>query len=131
MYKEFYEGRAKRETLDYVPIFALGEVAIGLWMVFWNNERFVASQICVMINSLSQLYAITQLPARRQGNQLTHLVANMFAGIGVLDLLDNGYVPNKIPLRTSTSLDSLITLQCRCCASVCMLHPLPNTDQSE
>lgn len=75
----------------YAGTFILGNVAIGVWMVFWNNERLDLSHACVVVNSLSQLWFVTtQLTPMTSSNALTHVVAKMFAGIGVLDLLDNG-----------------------------------------
>ena len=62
------------------------------WMIFWNNEKFWVSQILVTINSLAQLYAVSQLPPIAEGNLLTHWVAKTTAGIGILDFVDNGAV---------------------------------------
>lgn len=99
--------------LEYVPIYALGNVCIGAsgmclfatrsdystivrlvagWMIFWNREQFGLSQLLVSINSLSQLYAVSQLPPMTPGNRLTHWVAKTTAGIGLLDFFDNGGV---------------------------------------
>lgn len=68
-------GKPRQETLDYVPIFALGEVAIGLWMFFWQKEQFMASQACVVVNSLAQLYAVGRLPKMQKGNRLTSVTS--------------------------------------------------------
>merc|ERR1712072_964817 len=74
VYFDFYNSKPSQESLDYVPIFALGEVAIGVWAFFWQRERFIASQVCVTINSIAQLWAVTRLPAMQEGNKLTHWV---------------------------------------------------------
>lgn len=66
------------------------------WLFFWLREEFTASQVLVTINTVAQLAAVTRLPPITPGSSrlmvLTHLVAKTFAGIGVLDLLDNGGV---------------------------------------
>lgn len=67
-------------------------------MVFWMQENFWASQALVIINSSVQLYAVYYLLSPSSAfkvtaqNWQTHVVAKMFAGIGVLDLIDNGGV---------------------------------------
>lgn len=59
-------------------------------MIFWNNERLDLSNVAVCINSFSQLYyVVALLPAMTKQNALTHIVAKMFAGIGILDFFDN------------------------------------------
>lgn len=62
-------------------------------MFFWNNNNLAASNIFVIINTISQLaYIATRLKPlnKRSGNSwLTHIVSKTFAGIGVLDLLHN------------------------------------------
>lgn len=59
-------------------------------MIFWNNERLDLSNIAVYINSFSQLYYLTSvLPPLTRKNALTHVVSKMFAGIGLLDVVDN------------------------------------------
>ncbi|EJD03486.1 uncharacterized protein FOMMEDRAFT_154558 [Fomitiporia mediterranea MF3/22] len=78
--------------LDYVPIYALGNICIAGWMVFWNHEKFTASQLLVSINTFAQLYAVARLPAYTQQTALTHWVAKTTAGIGLLDFVDNGAV---------------------------------------
>jgi len=62
------------------------------WMFFWNREQFGLSQILVCINSFAHLYAVTQLPDINERNALTHWVVKTTAGIGLLDLIDNGGV---------------------------------------
>lgn len=61
-------------------------------MFFWNREQFGLSQILVCINSFAHLYAVTQLPDISERNALTHWVVKTTAGIGLLDLIDNGGV---------------------------------------
>ncbi|KIJ66480.1 hypothetical protein HYDPIDRAFT_26828 [Hydnomerulius pinastri MD-312] len=87
----------------YAPIYALGNLCIAAWMVFWANELFWAAQVMVTINTFIQLYAVYYLLgssspfALSTHNIPTHLVAKTFAGIGVLDFLDNGAVALKYP----------------------------------
>ncbi|KDQ51101.1 hypothetical protein JAAARDRAFT_537812 [Jaapia argillacea MUCL 33604] len=84
---------AEPAQLSYAPIYALGNICIAAWMIFWANERFVWSQIFVTINTLAQLYACFYLlPNFSLDNFWTHMVAQTFAGIGVLDFVDNGAV---------------------------------------
>ncbi|EGO31207.1 hypothetical protein SERLADRAFT_345145 [Serpula lacrymans var. lacrymans S7.9] len=84
--------------MAYVPIYALGNICIAAWMVFWISQKFWVSQAFVTVNTLVQLYAVFYLlgpssPFALSGvNFLTHIVAKTFAGIGVLDFLDNGAV---------------------------------------
>lgn len=61
-------------------------------MVFWNKEKFGLSQLLVTINTVSHLFAVSQLPPITPANALTHWVAKTTAGIGILDFLDNGAV---------------------------------------
>ena len=107
--------RADLNTMvDYAPIFALGNIAIGTWMIFWNNEQLKLSNICVIINSLSQLYYVFgKLEPMDKNNTvsfLTHVVAKTFAGIGVLDLVHNGsvaYFKNVEPTTTVKVITAL------------------------
>ncbi|KAF8844138.1 hypothetical protein BDN67DRAFT_895407 [Paxillus ammoniavirescens] len=84
--------------IAYAPIYALGNLCIAAWMVFWTKEWFWAAQAMVTINTLIQLYAVYYLLgtfspfAPSMYNLSTHLVAKTSAGIGVLDFLDNGAV---------------------------------------
>ncbi|KAH7916923.1 hypothetical protein BV22DRAFT_1027227 [Leucogyrophana mollusca] len=84
--------------MAYGPIYALGNICIAGWMVFWMQGWFWASQALVTINTMIQLYAVFCLLgpsspfALSTSNVSTHLVAKTFAGIGVLDFLDNGAV---------------------------------------
>ncbi|KKY16066.1 hypothetical protein UCDDS831_g07297 [Diplodia seriata] len=85
--------RDVKEMVDYVPVYALGNVCIGTWMFFWNASALRTSNLFVLANTLSQLlYTATRLPTLRTSSTpslLTHFVAKTFAGIGVLDLLHN------------------------------------------
>ena len=84
------------EMVDYTPIFILGNISIGMWMFFWNAEMLQISNLFVIINSCSQLYYVfgklQPLDTNSTTSILTHTVAKMFAGIGVLDLVHNGSV---------------------------------------
>jgi hypothetical protein len=63
------------------------------WMVFWNSSRLDISHIFVTINSVAQLYYVSQrlgpMSTKSTSSVLTHIVSKTFAGIGVLDLLHN------------------------------------------
>ncbi|KAK5651386.1 hypothetical protein OQA88_12543 [Cercophora sp. LCS_1] len=80
--------------VDYTPYYALGNLCIATWMIFWNRSDLLSSNVFVVINSLAQLYYVFgRLPPmdlRSTNSILTHIVAKTFAGIGVLDLLHNG-----------------------------------------
>lgn len=76
------------------------------WMVFWNKEKFGLSQLLVTINTVSHLFAVSQLPPITPANALTHWVAKTTAGIGILDFLDNGAVA-LVNIFLFTSLRSL------------------------
>ncbi|KAI0734425.1 hypothetical protein C8Q72DRAFT_391532 [Fomitopsis betulina] len=90
---------AIQTATEYAPIYALGNLCIAGWLFFWLREEFTASQVLVTINTVAQLAAVTRLPPITPGSSrlmvLTHLVAKTFAGIGVLDLLDNGGVVGR------------------------------------
>ncbi|KAH9885378.1 hypothetical protein C8Q73DRAFT_740835 [Cubamyces lactineus] len=83
-------------ALSYAPVYALGNFCIAGWLFFWLREDFKASQVLVTINTLAQLLAVAALPPLTPNSsslmRLTHYVAKTFAGIGVLDLVDNGGV---------------------------------------
>ncbi|KAH8899853.1 hypothetical protein GQ53DRAFT_709107 [Thozetella sp. PMI_491] len=82
--------------VGFAPFYAVGNICIATWMIFWNQSQLKTSNVFVVINSLSQLFYIsTQLPTMDLGSRtsvLTHIVSKTFAGIGVLDLLHNGSV---------------------------------------
>lgn len=109
--RKLYVGEVDQAQLNYVPIYVLGNLCIcelsisaraehsscyreckAGWMFFWNREQFGLSQILVCINSFAHLYAVTQLPDISERNALTHWVVKTTAGIGLLDLIDNGGV---------------------------------------
>ncbi|CCL98071.1 uncharacterized protein FIBRA_00065 [Fibroporia radiculosa] len=85
-----------RVALAYAPVYALGSFCIAGWLLFWLRNDFVASQILVTVNTFAQLFAVARLPLLTPKSstimRLTHVVAITFAGIGVLDLIDNGGV---------------------------------------
>lgn len=89
--------RSDLDTMtDYAPYFILGNLCIGTWMIFWNSSQLKISNIFVIINSLSHLYYVfgklRPMNTNSTTSILTHVVAKTFAGIGVLDLLQNGSV---------------------------------------
>ncbi|RDX46733.1 hypothetical protein OH76DRAFT_1355370 [Lentinus brumalis] len=90
------EKRAWKVALDYAPVYALGNLCIAGWLFFWLREEFVSSQVLVTINTVAQLVAVAALPPLTPTSpmlhRLTHLVAKTFAGVGVLDFIDNGGV---------------------------------------
>ena len=103
--------RADTNTLaDYAPYFSLGNLCIGAWMVFWNSEQLQISNIFVIINSLSQLYysfaKLEPMNTNSSTSVLTHVVAKTFAGIGVLDMLQNGSVAyfKDVPATTTVKV---------------------------
>jgi len=93
--------------LKYAPIYVLGNLCIAGWMIFWNNENFGLSQLLVTVNTLSQLFAVSQLPPITSASALTHWVAKTTAGIGILDLLDNGAVALRYPGPPSLTVQAL------------------------
>ncbi|TBU54400.1 hypothetical protein BD310DRAFT_886286 [Dichomitus squalens] len=90
------EERAWKVALSYAPVYAIGNFCIAGWLFFWLRQNFAASQVLVTINTAVQLLAVAALPPVRPDSpmlhKLTHLVAKTFAGIGVLDFIDNGGV---------------------------------------
>ncbi|KZP27644.1 hypothetical protein FIBSPDRAFT_853507 [Athelia psychrophila] len=118
----YAEGEPEPAQMAYVPIYALGNLCIAGWMVFWMQENFWASQTLVVINSTVQLYAVLSLlspssPFRiSTQNWKTHLVANTFAGVGVLDFIDNGGVALKLKGPPSA------TVQAATVAAFLVLH---------
>ncbi|KAF9819998.1 hypothetical protein IEO21_01660 [Rhodonia placenta] len=83
-------------AVSYVPIYALGNLCIAGWLLFWLRGEFTGSQVLVTVNTLMQLFAVARLPPLTSTSSrlmlLTHMVAKTFAGIGVLDFIDNGGV---------------------------------------
>lgn len=68
----------------------------------------------VCINSFTHLlYVTTLLPPMNGKNALTHIVAKMFAGIGILDFFDNtaaAVSPFLLPLNPKPKRDLLLIL---------------------
>jgi len=100
-----------QSALDYAPIYALGNLCIAGWLFFWLREDFTASQVLVTINTFAQLYAVSRLPPLSSSSTslmyLTHLVAKTFAGIGVLDFVDNGGVMTRYQAPPSSLVQGL------------------------
>ncbi|KAL2052191.1 hypothetical protein ABVK25_007633 [Lepraria finkii] len=84
------------EMVGFVPYYAVGNLCIGIWMIFWNASMLKVSNVFVVINSLTQLYYVfaklRPMNTRSTTSVLTNVVSRTFAGIGVLDLLHNGSV---------------------------------------
>ncbi|TVY80869.1 hypothetical protein LSUE1_G003705 [Lachnellula suecica] len=82
--------------VDFVPYYAVGNLCIATWMIFWNSSALKSANVFVLINSFTQLYYIFgRLPPMNPNSTssvLTHVVSKTFAGIGVLDFLHNGSV---------------------------------------
>ena len=66
------------------------------WLFFWLKQSFTLSQLLVTINTTAQLYAVSQLPPLTTSShpllRTTHFVVKTFAGIGILNFVDNGAV---------------------------------------
>lgn len=105
------EDKAAGTMVDFSPFYAVGNLCIATWMIFWNASELEASNVFVLINSLSQLYYIFgRLPPMNLGSTnsvLTHVVSKTFAGIGVLDLLHNGSVAYFVHQQPSTAVKVL------------------------
>ncbi|KUJ17333.1 uncharacterized protein LY89DRAFT_644752 [Mollisia scopiformis] len=90
------ERQETQQMVDFVPYYAVGNLCIATWMIFWNASALKTANIFVLINSFTQLYYIFfRLPpmnTRSTSSVLTHIVSKTFAGIGVLDFLHNGSV---------------------------------------
>jgi len=80
-------------------------------MLFWNANNLKASNVCVIINSLTQLFYIAaRIPKMNTSSTssiLTHLNAKTFAGIGVLDLLHNGAAAYAVGQQPSGMIKAL------------------------
>ncbi|KAI9798388.1 MAG: hypothetical protein M1825_005372 [Sarcosagium campestre] len=100
-----------RRMVDFVPFYALGNICIATWMIFWNSSQLRASHVLVTINTFAQLYyIIAQQPpmdTRSRSSVLTHLVSKTFAGIGVLDFLHNGSIAFFKDQQASTAVKVL------------------------
>lgn len=108
------EDGAVNTMVDFSPFYAVGNLCIASWMVFWNASDLKTSNIFVVINSLAQLYYIFgRLPPMNLNSTnsvLTHIVSKTFAGIGVLDLLHNGSVAYFVHQQPSTAVKVLTGL---------------------
>ncbi|KAI9835222.1 MAG: hypothetical protein M1838_005363 [Thelocarpon superellum] len=91
--KSIEEKKELDEVVRFVPYYAVGNLCIAAWMVFWNAERLDISDMMVVINTGTQLYYMTTqlgpMNTRSTSSVLTHVVSKTFAGIGVLDILHN------------------------------------------
>jgi len=83
-------------------------------MFFWNTNMLQASNVCVWINSIAQLYyvfaCLGKMNTSSTSSILTHIVSKTFAGIGVLDLIHNtsaAYFKNELP---STAIKAITGL---------------------
>ncbi|PSS02344.1 hypothetical protein PHLCEN_2v4037 [Hermanssonia centrifuga] len=87
---------AAHVAIAYAPIYAVGNLCIAGWLLFWLRQSFSLSQILVTVNTTAQLFAVARLPPLKRDSPrllwVTHLVAKTFAGIGILDFVDNGGV---------------------------------------
>ncbi|KAI1335980.1 hypothetical protein F5Y15DRAFT_221771 [Xylariaceae sp. FL0016] len=103
--------RAVQGMVDFAPFYALGNICIATWMVFWNQSDLKTSNIFVVVNSLAQLYYVFgRLPPMNLNSWnsiLTHVVSKTFAGIGVLDLLHNGSVAYAVGRSASPLVKAL------------------------
>ena len=102
------ERKELDQMVDYVPYFSLGNVCLGVWMVFWNSEHLKISNLFVLINGLTQLfYMYVRLPnmnTRSTTSILTNVVCRAFAGIAVLDLLHNGSIAYFKDVEANTTV---------------------------
>ncbi|KIP03630.1 hypothetical protein PHLGIDRAFT_94545 [Phlebiopsis gigantea 11061_1 CR5-6] len=94
--KEQAEDEAAAAAVQYAPIYAIGNLCIAGWLIFWLREGFNMSQILVTANTALQLFAVSRLPPLTASSPpllwATHLVAKTTAGIGIMDFVDNGGV---------------------------------------
>ncbi|KAM6512414.1 hypothetical protein FSOLCH5_010128 [Fusarium solani] len=94
--------------VDFAPFYALGNLCIATWMIFWNNNNLKVSNVFVVINSVAQLYCISRrlppMDISSTNSVLTHIVSKTFAGIGVLDLLHNSSVAYFVNAQPSTAV---------------------------
>jgi len=94
------KGVKEKQEVDtmvrFVPYYAIGNLCIATWMIFWNSSQLKTANIFVLINSFTQVYYISALQPRMNldstSSVLTHIVSKTFAGIGILDFLHNGSV---------------------------------------
>jgi hypothetical protein len=103
-----------RTLVDFVPFYAVGNVCIATWMLFWNSSHLKIANVFVLVNSFTQLYYIfaRQPPLNKSSTSsiLTHLVSKTFAGIGILDLLHNGSVAYFVDHPPTTAVKVVTAL---------------------
>lgn len=99
-------SKTTASMVDYVPYYALGNLCIAAWMIFWNQDNLELSNVFVTVNSVAQLYFISsRLPPmdpQSRDSVLTHVISKTFAGIGVLDLLHNTSAAYFVGAQPST-----------------------------
>ncbi|KAI0347873.1 hypothetical protein BDW22DRAFT_1320281 [Trametopsis cervina] len=99
MDRQIAADEAVTAAVEYAPIFALGNLCIAGWLIFWLKENFWAAQVLVTINTAAHLYAVARLPPLTANSPrllyATHFVAKSIAGIGLLDFIDNGGVATR------------------------------------
>lgn len=108
------ERRELESITSFAPYYAVGNLCIATWMIFWNSSDLVTANAFVTVNTLTQLFYITTqlapMDTSSTSSVLTHIVSKTFAGIGVLDLLHNGSVaffkdqPATLAVRVLTGL---------------------------
>lgn len=93
--KELYYpsgGKLEAITLDLAPYFTLGNLMIGTWPFFWNAEKLKLADMFVIVNTAITLYWVYARRAPRPNTwqqKLANAVGVSFAGIGVMDFLQN------------------------------------------
>ncbi|KAF9245617.1 hypothetical protein BU15DRAFT_70688 [Melanogaster broomeanus] len=101
--------RAKHHV--YAPIYALGVLCMAAWMFFRMKEWFWAAQVMVTINVILQLFTIYYVFLMFGPYDVhipTEVVSRIFAGISILQFLDNGAValghsgPPSVPVQILT-----------------------------
>ncbi|KAH6666941.1 hypothetical protein B0J14DRAFT_192706 [Halenospora varia] len=91
------ENKRKVEIMvDFVPYYAVGNLCIATWMIFWNSSALKTANVFALVNSLTQLYYISArqppMNTRPASSVLTHIVSKTFAGMWNLGFLANGSV---------------------------------------
>ena len=44
-------GKPKQTSTNYAGYFIVGEIAIGIWMIFFMREQFVPAGLCCVLNT--------------------------------------------------------------------------------
>ncbi|RSL64141.1 hypothetical protein CEP53_004175 [Fusarium sp. AF-6] len=106
LYKADASEKDVSSMVDFAPFYALGNLCIATWMIFWNDNNLKVSNVFVVINSAAQLYYISRrlppMDTSSTNSILTHIVLKTFAGIGVLDLLHNFSAAYFVNVQPST-----------------------------